>query len=164
MPDLLEDADGAPYPEVVQKIWAVLGEDSIDPLLAILTDRGVDRRRPVRSDVGRLLDHLKEGVRAAIAPEPSPEAHLMVPPPSVGAAHWTCAEKTCKWTASTLFTTPETRGATWFEHHGTLPMMAFRPEDAKDERPHSRACGMNCRGHGLSCSPDCPTCRGGRSG
>jgi hypothetical protein len=29
-----------------------------------------------------------------------------------------------------------------------------------DGRPHSRACGISCRGHGSACSPDCPTCQG----
>lgn len=29
-----------------------------------------------------------------------------------------------------------------------------------DNRPHSRACGMFCRGHGAACSKDCPTCHG----
>lgn len=34
-------------------------------------------------------------------------------------------------------------------------------EPAKDERPHSRACGLNCPGHGVGCAPDCPTCNFG---
>lgn len=29
-----------------------------------------------------------------------------------------------------------------------------------DDRPHSRACGIFCRGHGPECSSDCPTCGG----
>lgn len=29
-----------------------------------------------------------------------------------------------------------------------------------DDRPHSRACGMSCRGHGTDCAKDCPTCGG----
>lgn len=27
-----------------------------------------------------------------------------------------------------------------------------------DDRPHSRACGIRCQGHGPECSSDCPTC------
>jgi hypothetical protein len=27
-----------------------------------------------------------------------------------------------------------------------------------DRRPHSRACGVFCPGHGQGCAPDCPTC------
>lgn len=26
--------------------------------------------------------------------------------------------------------------------------------------PHSRACGIYCRGHGSACASDCPTCHG----
>lgn len=34
-----------------------------------------------------------------------------------------------------------------------------RPEqEKKDERPHSRACGMLIHPHGIQCKPDCPTC------
>lgn len=29
-----------------------------------------------------------------------------------------------------------------------------------DNRPHSRACGPFCRGHGTACSKNCPTCGG----
>lgn len=29
-----------------------------------------------------------------------------------------------------------------------------------DRRPHSRACGMTCQGHGAACAKDCPTCHG----
>lgn len=31
---------------------------------------------------------------------------------------------------------------------------------APDDRPHSRACGPFCRGHGTACHPNCPTCGG----
>lgn len=31
---------------------------------------------------------------------------------------------------------------------------------AKDRRPHSRACGLFCQGHGSDCATDCPTCHG----
>lgn len=31
---------------------------------------------------------------------------------------------------------------------------------AKDERPHSRACGIKIHEHGAACAPDCPTCAG----
>ena len=27
-----------------------------------------------------------------------------------------------------------------------------------DSRPHSRACGIRCPGHGIGCARDCPTC------
>lgn len=30
----------------------------------------------------------------------------------------------------------------------------------EDRRPHSRACGMACQGHGAACAKDCPTCHG----
>lgn len=29
---------------------------------------------------------------------------------------------------------------------------------AVDDRPHSRACGLTCPGHGPHCAKDCPTC------
>lgn len=32
--------------------------------------------------------------------------------------------------------------------------------EKRDERPHSRACGITPHEHGLSCNPDCPTCHG----
>lgn len=34
--------------------------------------------------------------------------------------------------------------------------LTLRP--APDQRPHSRACGIHCPGHGRGCAPDCPTC------
>jgi hypothetical protein len=116
MADLLEDADGAPYPEQIQRIWAVLGDESIDPLVKILTDVDIEVRR---SDVGHMLDYLKNQVRAACAPEPP--MHLMRPP-SEADLRWTCS--VCNWTASEAFTTPEIRGAMWFQKHGAMPMMA----------------------------------------
>lgn len=36
-------------------------------------------------------------------------------------------------------------------------------EDGKDRRPHSRACGIRIHPHGVECSSDCPTCRGGHT-
>ena len=35
---------------------------------------------------------------------------------------------------------------------------AARP--ARDERPHSRACGWRNHEHGTACHPNCPTCHG----
>lgn len=35
-----------------------------------------------------------------------------------------------------------------------------RPEPVKDERPHSRACGIKRHEHGTECSENCPTCGG----
>jgi len=29
-----------------------------------------------------------------------------------------------------------------------------------DRRPHSRACGIKCTGHGRGCHSNCPTCHG----
>lgn len=29
-----------------------------------------------------------------------------------------------------------------------------------DDRPHSRACGISCNGHGPQCHKNCPTCGG----
>lgn len=50
----------------------------------------------------------------------------------------------------------------------TLPLMP-PPEHIEplpgsngDRRPHSRACGPFCQGHGTACSTNCPTC-GGRA-
>lgn len=40
----------------------------------------------------------------------------------------------------------------------TYTMVA--PPQVVDRRPHSRACGIQCFGHGLACSADCPTCGG----
>lgn len=34
------------------------------------------------------------------------------------------------------------------------------PEKARDERPHSRACGWEYHPHGPLCSTNCPTCGG----
>jgi hypothetical protein len=47
--------------------------------------------------------------------------HLMRPP-SAADLRWTCS--VCNWTASEAFTTPEIRGAMWFQKHGAMPMMA----------------------------------------
>ncbi len=56
---------------------------------------------------------------------------------------------------------------------GTSAFTSYRPDvfaealneveqqqPARDLRPHSRACGMNCPGHYRGCSKDCPTCQG----
>lgn len=51
--------------------------------------------------------------------------------------------------------------------------MPFTPEEfeawmdsrspARDRRPHSRACGIKWHEHGSECTPDCPTCGGGKA-
>lgn len=41
--------------------------------------------------------------------------------------------------------------------------LLFRTQFAvvdRDERPHSRACGMHPHDHGTACSTNCPTCQG----
>jgi len=35
-----------------------------------------------------------------------------------------------------------------------------KPPDTRDRRPHSRACGIKCTGHGRGCHSNCPTCHG----
>jgi hypothetical protein len=44
--------------------------------------------------------------------------------------------------------------------HATLATVRTTGQPERDRRPHSRACGMFCRGHGRDCAPDCPTCYG----
>lgn len=39
---------------------------------------------------------------------------------------------------------------------GVLTLVAEHPR--KDERPHSRACGITIHDHGPGCAADCPTC------
>lgn len=34
------------------------------------------------------------------------------------------------------------------------------PQEEKDVRPHSRACGFRKHDHGKDCSTNCPTCHG----
>lgn len=35
-----------------------------------------------------------------------------------------------------------------------------KPPKPFDSRPHSRACGIRCTGHGRGCHTNCPTCHG----
>lgn len=147
--DLLEDADGAPYPEDVQRIWRVLGDSSIDPLLDILIERGVCHPDLARSDIGKMLDYLRGEALVALT-EPQ---HVMVPP-SGKDLRWTCAHPLCGW-ASDVFTTPEMRGARWYQTHHEVPILAVSPDNGL---PHSRACGITAHPHGTTCASDCPTC------
>lgn len=57
------------------------------------------------------------------------------------------------------------RGGTWHpmeECRLVVEQPDPRDDFGVDDRPHSRACGISCRGHGPQCSPDCPTCGGQR--
>jgi hypothetical protein len=43
---------------------------------------------------------------------------------------------------------------------GQFDPPAPAPFPDRDDRPHSRACGITRHDHGTDCSPDCPTCCG----
>ena len=43
---------------------------------------------------------------------------------------------------------------------GSFGVSAALQRPVWDRRPHSRACGVSCAGHGTACAKDCPTCHG----
>lgn len=61
----------------------------------------------------------------------------------------------------------EMRGGTWHWPcviSGDVGQATVRVDPgARDERPHSRACGIRQHPHGTACAKDCPTCRGGET-
>jgi hypothetical protein len=59
-----------------------------------------------------------------------------------------------EWAAAIL----EVRGQRMVPYTNVIPPEFTYGVPVKDNRPHSRACGIRKHDHGIECAPDCPTC------
>ena len=67
--------------------------------------------------------HLREADDEEESEDPTGGEHLMLEPDGTD-LRWRCTNALCGWTASDAFTTPTTRGASWYRHHKSSPVLA----------------------------------------